>query len=60
MLLAGLAVGLAGGTFSVGVSYVSRSFSPERPGTALGIFGAGNIGAAVTKFLTPFRILAMG
>jgi nitrate/nitrite transporter NarK/transposase-like protein len=60
MLLAGLVVGLAGGTFSVGVPYVSRFFSPERQGTALGIFGAGNVGAAVTKFLAPFVMVAMG
>ena len=60
MLLAGLVVRLAGGTFSVGVPYVSRFFSPERQGTALGIFGAGNVGAAVTKFLAPFVMVAMG
>ncbi|GJE69456.1 hypothetical protein CHKEEEPN_0984 [Methylorubrum podarium] len=60
MLLAGLVVGLAGGTFSVGVPYVSRFFSPERQGTALGVFGAGNVGAAVTKFLAPFVMVAMG
>ena len=60
MLIAGLVVGLAGGTFSVGVPYVSRFFSPERQGTALGIFGAGNVGAAVTKFLAPFVMVAMG
>ncbi len=60
MLLAGLVVGLAGGTFSVGVPYVSRFFSPDRQGTALGIFGAGNVGAAVTKFLAPFVMVAMG
>ncbi len=60
MLLAGLVVGLAGGTFSVGIPYVSRFFSPEKQGTALGIFGAGNVGAAVTKFLAPFVMVAMG
>ncbi|MGZ8361118.1 MAG: nitrate/nitrite transporter, partial [Allosphingosinicella sp.] len=29
-------------------------------GTALGIFGAGNVGSAVTKFLAPFVMVAMG
>lgn len=60
MLLAGLGVGLAGGSFAVGVAYVSPFFAPERQGTALGIFGAGNVGAAVTKFLAPFVLLAWG
>ncbi|MGF6228554.1 NNP family nitrate/nitrite transporter-like MFS transporter [Inquilinus ginsengisoli] len=60
MLIAGLGVGLAGGSFAVGVAYVSPFFPPERQGTALGIFGAGNVGAAVTKFLAPFVLLAWG
>ncbi|WP_026871439.1 MFS transporter [Inquilinus limosus] len=60
MLIAGLGVGLAGGSFAVGVAYVSPFFPPEKQGTALGIFGAGNVGAAVTKFLAPFVLLAWG
>jgi NNP family nitrate/nitrite transporter-like MFS transporter len=60
MLLAGLGVGLAGGSFAVGVAYVSPFFPAERQGTVLGIFGAGNVGAAVTKFLAPFVLLAWG
>ncbi|KQY26938.1 MFS transporter [Rhizobium sp. Root482] len=60
MLLAGLGVGLAGGSFAVGVAYVSPFFPPEKQGTVLGIFGAGNVGAAVTKFLAPFVLLAWG
>jgi len=60
MLLVALFVGLAGGTFSVGVPYVSYFFPPSRQGIALGIFGAGNVGAAVTKFLAPFVMIAMG
>ncbi|MBB5576031.1 MULTISPECIES: MFS transporter [Rhizobium] len=60
MLIAGLGVGLAGGSFAVGVAYVSPFFPPEKQGTALGIFGAGNVGAAVTKFAAPFVLLAWG
>jgi NNP family nitrate/nitrite transporter-like MFS transporter len=60
MLVAALGVGIAGGSFAVGVAYVSRWFPPERQGTALGIFGAGNVGAAVTKFLAPFVLVAFG
>ncbi|MBK4218000.1 NarK/NasA family nitrate transporter [Paracoccus caeni] len=60
MLLAALGVGLAGGSFAVGVAYVSRFFPADRQGTALGIFGVGNVGAAVTKFLAPFAMIALG
>ncbi|CAM1641360.1 NarK/NasA family nitrate transporter [Bartonella sp. M0176] len=54
MLIAALGIGIAGGTFSVGVAYVSRWFSAKRQGLALGIFGAGNVGAAVTKLGAPW------
>ncbi|MBZ0230272.1 MAG: MFS transporter [Bauldia sp.] len=60
MLVAALGVGLAGGSFAVGIAYVSRWFPADRQGTALGIFGVGNIGAAVTKFFAPFVLVAFG
>lgn len=60
LLLAALGVGLAGGSFAVGVAYVSRFYPAEKQGTALGIFGVGNVGAAVTKFIAPFVMLAWG
>ncbi|TIS76554.1 MAG: MFS transporter, partial [Mesorhizobium sp.] len=44
MLVAALGVGLAGGSFAVGVAYVSRFFPARKQGTALGIFGVGNVG----------------
>jgi NNP family nitrate/nitrite transporter-like MFS transporter len=59
-LLAALGLGIAGGSFSVGIAYVSRWFDTDRQGTALGIFGAGNVGAAVTKFVAPFVMVAWG
>jgi NNP family nitrate/nitrite transporter-like MFS transporter len=59
-LLAALGVGMAGGSFAVGIAYVSKFYPKEKQGTALGIFGAGNIGAAVTKFAAPFVMIAMG
>ncbi|WCR10457.1 MFS transporter [Paracoccus stylophorae] len=59
-LIAALGVGLAGGSFIIGVAYVSKWFPAERQGTALGIFGMGNVGAAVTKFLAPFVLVAFG
>jgi len=60
MLVAALGVGIAGGSFAVGIAYVSRWYSTDKQGTALGIFGAGNVGAAVTKFLAPFVLVAYG
>ncbi|WHI47025.1 MFS transporter [Microbulbifer sp. VAAF005] len=59
-LLTALGIGLAGGSFIIGVTYVASWFEPERQGTALGIFGAGNVGAAVTKFVAPFILVAFG
>src|SRR5499427_1741973 len=59
-LLAALGVGIAGGSFSVGIAYVSHWYRVDKQGTALGIFGAGNVGAAVTKFLAPFVMVAWG
>jgi MFS transporter, NNP family, nitrate/nitrite transporter len=59
-LLAALGVGIAGGSFAVGIAYVSRWYSTDQQGTALGIFGVGNVGAAVTKFLAPFVLVAYG
>ena len=59
-LVAALGLGLAGGSFIVGIAYTSRWFEKERQGTALGIFGAGNVGAAVTNFAAPFLVVAAG
>ncbi|WP_445620283.1 nitrate/nitrite transporter [Kushneria sp. Sum13] len=60
LLLAALGVGLAGGGFIVGVAYTSTWYGAGQQGTALGIFGAGNVGAAITNFAAPFLLLAMG
>lgn len=46
--------GLAGNSFAVGIAWNSAWFPPETKGTALGVFGAGNVGAAGTKLLVLF------
>ena len=46
-------VGFAGNLFSVGTAWNSAWFGKDRQGLALGIFGAGNVGASVTKFIGP-------
>lgn len=59
-LVLGLFVGLAGGSFSVGISYCARWFTKSRQGLAMGVFGAGNAGAALTKFVAPSLVVAFG
>ena len=49
-------VGFAGNSFSAGVSWNSAWFPRHRQGFALGVFGAGNVGASVTKFIGPALI----
>ena len=60
LLLAGLGSGIAGGCSAVGLSYIARWYPRERHGTALGIFGAGNAGSAITKLGAPWVMLAWG
>jgi NNP family nitrate/nitrite transporter-like MFS transporter len=59
-LVLGLFVGLAGGVFSVGTPYVARWFPKNQQGFAMGVFGAGNSGAAVNKFVAPAIVVAAG
>jgi NNP family nitrate/nitrite transporter-like MFS transporter len=59
-LVAALGVGLAGGCFAVGITYVSTWYEKEKQGTALGIFGVGNVGAAITNFGAPLIMLTLG
>lgn len=49
----GLLIGLSGTSFAVGIAYTSAWFPQRLQGTALGIFGAGNTGASLTKLLAP-------
>ncbi|MDP2110085.1 MAG: nitrate/nitrite transporter [Thiobacillus sp.] len=59
-LFTSLFVGVAGGSFTVGIAYCARWFPRERQGLAMGIFGAGNTGAAVTKLVAPLIVVAYG
>ena len=51
--------GICGNTFSVGIASCSAWFPPQRQGFALGVFGAGNVGAAVTKLIGPTLLVAV-
>ena len=55
-MLYSLGFGFTGASFAVGIAYTSVWFSKERQGTALGIFGAGNAGAAITALGAPILI----
>ena len=46
-------VGFAGNSFSSGIAWNSAWTPRNRQGFALGVFGAGNVGASVTKFIGP-------
>ncbi len=52
-LLLSFGFGLSGSSFAAGVAYVSLWFSKDKQGTALGVFGAGNVGAALTTLFAP-------
>ena len=53
LLIIAFFLGLAGSSFAVGVSYVSRWYPPEQQGTALGVYGLGNMGQSAAVFLGP-------
>ncbi len=48
LIICGFFFGMAGTSFAVGIPHVSRWYPPERQGLALGIYGAGNLGAALS------------
>jgi NNP family nitrate/nitrite transporter-like MFS transporter len=71
LLIGGFFLGLGGTTFAVGVPFVSAWFPPERRGLALGVFGAGMGGTAISalttvplvkagSMATPFVVTALG
>lgn len=53
LLVGGLLLGLGGASFAVGIPFVNAWTPPKRRGLALGIYGAGNGGTAVSGFLSP-------
>jgi MFS transporter, NNP family, nitrate/nitrite transporter len=46
-------LGIGGAAFVIGIPYVSAWFPPEKRGLVLGIYSMGNVGTAVSGFLTP-------
>lgn len=52
LIVGGFILGIAGTSFAVGVPYVNRWFPPEKRGGAIGIYGAGMGGTAISAFTT--------
>lgn len=59
-LMFGVVIGLAGATFSAGITFVSAWTEKQRQGTAMGIFGAGDAGAAITNLVAPMAVIQLG
>lgn len=53
LLAVGFFLGLAGSSFAVGVAFVSRWTPPDRQGSALGVYGLGNLGQSAALFFGP-------
>src|SRR5215510_4989973 len=53
-------LGLAGSSFAVGVGYVSGWTTPDRQGSALGIYGLGTIGQSAAVFFGPLAAQTIG
>lgn len=60
LLVLGLFLGVAGTSFPVGVGFTSKWFSRETQGTALGVYGMGNIGQSVAVFFAPVLAIWFG
>src|SRR5581483_8724233 len=60
LVITGFFLGIALASFAVGVGFCSGWYPPERQGTALGIYGAGNIGQSLAAFGAPFIARAWG
>lgn len=56
---ASLGFGLSGAAFAVGIAYTSVWFPKHRQGTALGIFGVGNAGSALTSMGAPLMLRSL-
>lgn len=53
-------IGMAGTTFAISITYVSRWYPPQKQGLILGIAGMGNLGSAVANFLVPVIFASYG
>ena len=50
----GALIGVSGVSFTIGIRYLTDWFESTEQGTAMGVFGAGNAGAALSLILVPY------
>lgn len=60
LLIGGLFLGVGGAVFSVGVTSLPKYYPKERHGFVNGIYGAGNLGTAVSTFAAPMLATKFG
>ena len=60
LVAAAFCLGLAGSSFAVGAAFVSRWYPPQKQGTALGVYGLGNIGQSAVVFFGPVLAATLG
>lgn len=60
LVIGGLVLGIGGATFSIGVTSLPKYYPKERHGFINGIYGAGNIGTAITSFSAPILANSIG
>ncbi|WP_449538789.1 nitrate/nitrite transporter [Ferdinandcohnia sp. Marseille-Q9671] len=60
LILGGLILGVGGALFSIGVTSLPKYYPKERHGFVNGIYGAGNIGTAITSFAAPALAVSIG
>ena len=60
LLVGGFFLGIGGTTFAVGVPFVNAWYPPQRRGLALGIFGVGMGGTAISALTTVQLVTANG
>jgi MFS transporter, NNP family, nitrate/nitrite transporter len=60
LLLGGFILGIGGAIFSVGVTSLPKYYKKEKHGFINGIYGAGNIGTAITSFSAPVLANSFG
>ncbi|MBU8907800.1 MFS transporter [Desertibacillus haloalkaliphilus] len=60
LLMSAFFIGMAGTTFAIAITYVSKWYPPEKQGLVLGIAGMGNFGTAAVSFTIPTIVLVFG
>lgn len=60
LIAGGFFLGIGGAVFSIGVTSLPKYYPKEKHGVVNGIYGAGNIGTAITTFAAPVIAQAAG